>query len=270
MAERIAVVIPTTGRSSLQQALISVSEQNVKLAAVLVVDDSISQEVKIPLIKDHIILKTGGEKGPSFSRNLGMAHAKAEWIAFLDDDDYWLPEHIEKLLEFCKTNDLDAAYSSAIVSGKIRPQKIIKPKTSPLISLYEKPTWRPTKYYLPTPGLMISRTIAARLAFNTNLFEREDLWFAHKIFENQFKLGQSRNASLVVNQDSKRSINRTTLENDLNWSERLELVGTQARDFFLQGIAFRNAIVRKDWRAVKIIAKMYPRKSLLFWIISKL
>jgi hypothetical protein len=80
---------------------------------------------------------------------------------------------------------------------------------------------------------MISREIVAHLPFNENLIEREHLWFAHKIIEYQFRLQQSPEVSLVVNQNSIRSINRTDLVTDLAWAERLELVDSVARDNFL-------------------------------------
>jgi hypothetical protein len=102
------------------------------------------------------------------------------------------------------------------------------------------------------------------------MHEREDLWFANKIFEYQFKLQQSPDATLVVNQNSLRSINRTSLEADFDWAQRLELVDSVARDNFLMGIAFRNAVVRMDWKAMKFISKQYRKKNWLFRVIATL
>ncbi len=41
----------------------------------------------------------GVNKGVSASRNLGLEHAKASWVAFLDADDVWLPEKLQKQRE---------------------------------------------------------------------------------------------------------------------------------------------------------------------------
>jgi glycosyltransferase involved in cell wall biosynthesis len=228
------------------------------------------QDLDIPKNAGITVLRTGGNKGPSFARNVGLGIAQSNWIAFLDDDDYWLPNHIESLLNFCETNKLDAAYSSAKVSGKIRPKKIYDGTISPLKAVYEKVNWNRTQYYFPTPGLIISREVVAHLPFNENMFEREDLWFAHKIFEYQFRLAQSTEASLVVNQNAIRSINRTNLEADLDWAQRLELVDSVARDNFLMGVAFRNAVIRIDWYGMREISKKYRDHHWIYRLIASL
>lgn len=47
-------------------------------------------------------------KGLSASRNLGIKHAKGEYLAFLDSDDIWLPQNLERQLEFMVSNpDVD-------------------------------------------------------------------------------------------------------------------------------------------------------------------
>ena len=262
--------MPTQGRSSLIKSVESILNQSIQVSEILIVDDSSEQRIDFADNKLVKILRTGGKRGPSFARNVGMGESSSQWIAFLDDDDYWLTHHIEKLIAFCETNSLDAAYSSAMVSGKRRPAKLYDGSVSPLSVVYEKPNWLKTQYYFPTPGLIISREVVAHLPFNENMHEREDLWFANKIFEYQFKLQQSPDATLVVNQNSLRSINRTSLESDLDWAQRLELVDSVARDNFVMGIAFRNAAVRMDWKAIKFISKQYRNKHLLFRVIAKL
>ena len=263
-------MLPTQGRPSLARSIQSIFDQSIPIVEVLVIDDSPTQVLKIANTDGIKLLRTGGSKGPSFARNIGLGTANSNWIAFLDDDDYWLPNHIESLLDFCETNKLDAAYSSAKVSGKVRPKKIYDGTISPLTAVYEKVNWNKTQYYFPTPGLIISREIVAHLPFNENMFEREDLWFAHKIFEYQFRIRQSEEASLVVNQNSIRSINRTNLEADLNWALRLELVDSKARDNFLMGVAFRNAVIRFDWHGMREISKKYRKHHWIFNLIAGL
>jgi len=270
MGKSVTALVPTTGRKSLCHAIKSIQNQSHNIQRILVVDDSLDQDVDLGKDESITLIRTGGKTGPAYARNLGLGLVKTDWVAFLDDDDYWLPNHVEVLLTFCASHNLDAAYSSALIFGLKRPQVLYQGNVDPLMAVYERPSWRKTKHYLPTPGLMISREVVGHLPFNNNLHEREDLWFAHKIFEYQFRLRQSPEATLIVNQNSIRSIERTSLEADLSWAQRLELVDSSAKENFLVGTAFRNAVVRRDLRAIRKISKLYPNHNWLFQIIASL
>lgn len=52
----------------------------------------------------RIVLLRGKEnQGPAQARNRALNHAKGRWIAFLDSDDVWLPDKLERSLEFAKS-----------------------------------------------------------------------------------------------------------------------------------------------------------------------
>jgi glycosyltransferase involved in cell wall biosynthesis len=50
--------------------------------------------------------------GPAKARNRAIEEAKGKYIAFLDSDDIWFPEKLEKQIEFMNTNGLAVTYSA--------------------------------------------------------------------------------------------------------------------------------------------------------------
>jgi GT2 family glycosyltransferase len=96
----VTVVIPTCDRDDLlRRAVDSVLAQTSPVTKVLVVDNGIT-----PLIQrfdDHRVevIHTEPRIGPSRSRNIGAEKASTQYVAFLDDDDFWLPDYMEHTLK---------------------------------------------------------------------------------------------------------------------------------------------------------------------------
>lgn len=51
--------------------------------------------------------------GPARPRNIGLDNAQGEFIAFLDADDVWLPEKLEKQINFIQKEDVDIVHTLA-------------------------------------------------------------------------------------------------------------------------------------------------------------
>lgn len=95
----ISVVIPTYNRASQVPAAVrSVLSQTVPPDEVLVIDDGSTDgtaEALAPLM-DRIRYIRTANGGASAARNRGILEAKGDWIAFLDSDDTWHPQKLEK------------------------------------------------------------------------------------------------------------------------------------------------------------------------------
>lgn len=94
------VVVPTYRRNNLLvQALASIAEQTFSDYEVYVVDDLGDPATKelVEQLGDPRFRYLVNERSPggSGARNFGLAHASGEWIAFLDDDDTWLPGKLQ-------------------------------------------------------------------------------------------------------------------------------------------------------------------------------
>lgn len=104
-APLISVVIPTHNRPELllRRALRSALGQSYRNIEVLVVMDGPDPATTAALasITDPRLrlLTQPTNRGPSDARNLGVAQARGEWIALLDDDDEWRPDKLARQLE---------------------------------------------------------------------------------------------------------------------------------------------------------------------------
>lgn len=124
----VSVVITTYGRPKfLKNAIESVLCQSYKNLEIIVVDDniekSIEREATENLIKNNFqtikYIKNKENRGACFSRNVGINSSKGEYIAFLDDDDEFFREKIEKqLIHLQKINLKDKKVS--IISCQMR------------------------------------------------------------------------------------------------------------------------------------------------------
>ena len=107
----VSVIIPTTGRPKLVlRALASVLGQTHGELEVIVVVDGPNPETIAALggIADPRlrVLQNPELIGPGPARNIGAAQARGEWIAFLDDDDEWMPQKLEIQLAGASVDEL--------------------------------------------------------------------------------------------------------------------------------------------------------------------
>ncbi|TFG93728.1 MAG: glycosyltransferase family 2 protein [Syntrophobacterales bacterium] len=110
MKPTIDVIIPTYNRIDLlPETLTSVQDQSFSDWQCWIAEDGATQEtadaVK-PFLKDRrFTYLPGAHAGfPAVPRNRAIRKGTAEFVAILDDDDLWLPEKLERQLDFMKTH----------------------------------------------------------------------------------------------------------------------------------------------------------------------
>lgn len=98
---KFSVILPTHNRAHLlTRAIQSVLNQTLSDFELIIVDDASTDNTPevIKSLRDDRLVYTRREKdgGAAAARNSGIMQAKGEYIAFLDDDDEYLPEFLEK------------------------------------------------------------------------------------------------------------------------------------------------------------------------------
>lgn len=97
----VTVVIPTIAREELVRAVRSVAIQNVPTEIIVVLDKPAAERTVRNLLRDfdYVLLMTSGGDGGAVARNVGLRAATAPYLAYLDDDDEWMPGKLKVQLD---------------------------------------------------------------------------------------------------------------------------------------------------------------------------
>ncbi|MFL5812868.1 MAG: glycosyltransferase family 2 protein [Bdellovibrionia bacterium] len=122
---RVSVIIPNwNGASFVGKAIESALKQGNQVAEVLVCDDGSTDESAnvVAAYTDPRVKWLPGPHGglPAKPRNRGIQVAQSEYLAFLDNDDVWLPGKLESQLERIKDRNISVVSSNAwrVVDGQ--------------------------------------------------------------------------------------------------------------------------------------------------------
>lgn len=118
MNDMVSVIMPSYNTAQyITASIASVQEQTYSNWELIIVDDCSTDNtdaVLKPLLSDTRIryLKNEQNSGAAVSRNRALREARGKWIAFLDSDDLWLPEKLEKQISFMEKNGYHFSYTN--------------------------------------------------------------------------------------------------------------------------------------------------------------
>src|SRR6266576_355151 len=114
----VSVIIPTRDRWELLSSLSLPSargQEDLDLEVLVVEDGSTDEtENRLRAIGDPrlVVLRSNTSTGVAGARNRGIAAARGEWLAFLDDDDLWSPRKLRSQLDVANATPADFVYTS--------------------------------------------------------------------------------------------------------------------------------------------------------------
>ena len=118
MSELVSIITPTFNAEKYVRATLqSVVDQSYQNWEMILVDDA-STDQTVKIIEDFAqkdnrikLFKLDRNSGNGFARNVALEKATGKYIAYLDADDIWLPQKLEKQIKFLKDNNLPFTFS---------------------------------------------------------------------------------------------------------------------------------------------------------------
>jgi len=205
----ISVVIPVHNRrSELKRALESILKQTHQEFEVIVVDDSstdspetLTRELNDPRIK---FIRNGSKSNANIARNIGIKAAMGEYVAMLDSDDEWMPEHLEHKLNFLKERNTDGVFGSLKIFNGEDYRTIV---SRPLADNEKMANYLLSGGFAFTPTHFYKINAIQDILFNESIRDHDDLDLAVR-FSKKYKFVADQHVSVIVNWklDGKRSV----------------------------------------------------------------
>jgi glycosyltransferase involved in cell wall biosynthesis len=279
----VSVIIPTRNRPHLVvRAVHSALNQSLRDIEVIVVIDGpdettlqILNQIDDPKLKVNMLPQ---HLGLSDTRNTGVREARSQWIAFLDDDDEWLPQKLEIQLQAAQKSKYDYPIVSCRIVARTPAGDFFWPLRFPrpneLLSEYIICRRNP----ISGEGLILPSTIFTkkglllRIPFKSELSLYEDVdWLLH--VSTQKGVGVefvSRTEPLAICHMER---NRSRITTELDWSDYLSWI--QASRHLVTPRSYASFILtrpalfasrQRDWKAFFLLlreAYRYYRPGLL-------
>jgi len=188
----VSVIIPTRGRAELVvKAVASALHQDFESLEVIVVidgEDRRTREALSAIFDPRVrLIDLAVNIGGADARNVGVRAARGEWVAFLDDDDEWLPHKLSRQMAVARRSG--AAWpvlSSRMVVRTpgfelIRPLRSYQPERPVSEFLFCRGSLKDGSFALQTSTLLVRRELMLAVPFRSGLKRHQDWDWALRV-----------------------------------------------------------------------------------------
>ncbi|AFL69137.1 glycosyltransferase family 2 protein [Sulfurospirillum barnesii] len=124
--ELVSIITPSyNSELFISQTIESVLSQTYQNWEMIIVDD-VSPDKSNDIVEEYSqrdsrikLIRLEKNSGPAIARNTAIETAQGRYIAFLDADDVWLPEKLQKQIAFMQEKHLDFTYCSYVLIDEI-------------------------------------------------------------------------------------------------------------------------------------------------------
>jgi len=230
----VSAVIPSRERAALAVRAVrtALSQTYSNIEVIVVVDGPDAKTTSaLSKVRDQRlrVVTLPQPAGGASARNAGVEEARGEWIAFLDDDDEWLPGKIESQLALAASSGCAEPIVSCRFAARTNTVEhswpVRLPGADEPISDYllVRSGVERTEGFIATPTILARRSLLMRVPFTSGLKRHQDWdWVLRAIREPEVRVMFCPEALVVCNMQSENSTSRRTdWRFSLEWIRRM-------------------------------------------------
>ena len=226
----VSVILPSCNRPDLvTRAVYSALSQTYPAIEVIVVVDGPSPPTLETLsrINDSRLrpIQLAGQSGGSKARNVGVQNAKGQWVAFLDDDDEWLPEKVERQLGLAAKCNFEYPIVTCRLIGRtpgkdfIWPRRLPGPREDVGDYLFVRRELFKGEAVIQTSTILTRKELLLSIPFNEKLKKHQDTeWIIKASKDSRTSISFVEEPLVIWNVESERS----TVSGRINWHYTLD------------------------------------------------
>lgn len=181
----VSVVIPTRNRPQIvTRGVRTALTQTLQSIEVIVIIDgpdletvNVLSQIADPRLR---VIELSKNVGPSGARNTGVREAKGTWIAFLDDDDEWLPQKLERQLEVANNSHYNFPVVASRLISQTQKGESILPKRLPNLSeplseyLFARNSLFKEEGFIQTSTIFVKKELVQKMPLEEKFYRHED------------------------------------------------------------------------------------------------
>lgn len=282
MNPKVSVVVPTKNRINVTlKCLKSIHSQTLTPFEVIVIDDGSNDGTSLKIQKDFPEVKllwNENSKGGAVARNQGADIATGEFIAFVDSDDEWLPDHLENKIKLINSDKSEGAFGTFFLQKGMAEKNItfhIDHKSNGNIGnsiLSEK------RFDVRTSTLVFRREAFLNVKFDENLKKHQD-WDLAINFDRLYRLtfDKEPTARIYVEQEEERMSQKLQHESSFYFIEKnAEHLDSNSIFMFCMKQIMRSQLANDSQEvigryksfAAKYSSELSLRNKILFWTLQ--
>jgi len=270
---QVSVIVPTRNRPQLVlRAVRSALNQTYPLLEIIVVIDGpdlATNEALNTIVDERLrIVALDQNVGGSDARNIGVKNARNEWIAFLDDDDEWLPSKLEKQMALAAQTSEPFPVISTQMYAKSPYGNFIWPRRFPAESepvceyLFNRKTFFTGEGQLSTSAILTRRSLMALHPFTSGIPRHQDFdWYlgVSQVPGARFYFVPEPLVKVYVEENRESICSRPDWQFSLNWLRASRgRITRRAYAGFICTIIASEASRQRQWRAVpELLSEMF-------------